>query len=100
MPQRPVTTDQAPELTKEEAIAMLPPGEEIHTFRDAVADGTGVLFGADARREAILRKIQAFPCYRAGPGATGMGHGLCISDIADMPLFVQTEPEETEDERP
>ena len=100
MPQRPVTTDQAPELTKDEARAMLPEGKEIHTFRDAVAAGTGILFGADASRAAVLRKIERFPCYRAGPGASGMGHGLCIRDIEDMPLFVQTKPSEGDDERP
>ena len=93
MPQRPVTTDQATELTKDEARAMLVEGDEVHTFRDTVANGAGFLIGTDVRREAILRKIAIFPCYRSGPGATGMGHGLCIVDIADMPLFVQTEPD-------
>jgi hypothetical protein len=79
-------------LTKEEALASIVDGDEVHTFRNTVSGDVSLLIGADIRREAILSKIERFPCFLAGPGATAMGHGLCIRDIEDSPLFVQTAP--------
>jgi hypothetical protein len=88
------------ELTKEEALASVVDGDEVHTFRNSVSGDVSFLIGADISRASILSKIERFPCFMAGPGATAMGHGLCIRDIEDSPLFVQTAPigSETEED--
>lgn len=86
------------ELTKDEARAMLPDGEQIHTFRQNVGRQMNLLVGADISRESILSKIERYPCLASGPGATAMKHGLCIKDIADSPLFVETRADEQDEQ--
>jgi hypothetical protein len=85
------------ELTKDEAKALLVDGFEIHTFRDAMVPGPGgpthIVLGADHERERVLGLIDRWPCYKSGPMATGMGHGLCIHDGQNDPLFVATKEE-------
>lgn len=78
-------------LTADEAISLLPEGDEIHTTRQ-----TGFMFiGADWSREDIIDAIQKSERREiTGPVARSMGHGLALypknakyqSDI----LFVQT----------
>ena len=85
------------ELTKEEAIGLLPDGELVHTF---INGGFG-LVGADWTREDIIDKINtAGRTELTGPMARGTGHGLVIfppnakyqSDL----LFVETDMEKLE----
>jgi hypothetical protein len=71
-------------LTAEQAIAMLPDGDTIHTFRS-----TGfALLGCDFRRDEVLAIIERGKCELAGDIATGMGHGLAIN--YGSWLFVET----------
>ena len=70
-------------LTREQATALLPEGEEIHTFRSS----PGILFGADWPREKILKAIATHECCLAGPQSEAMGHGLAI--FVDGWLFVE-----------
>ena len=79
-------------LTAEEAIGILPDGDEIHT---QVQKGN-MFIGADWSREDIIDKIQKSDFREiAGPFARGMGHGLALynrgikwqSEI----LFVETD---------
>lgn len=63
-------------LTPDEAIAMLPEGEWIHTFRNP---GVNLLIGADWDRDDLLVAIRC-SCSRqvGGPMCCGMNHGLVI----------------------
>lgn len=74
-------------LTTEEAKALLPDKEYIHTFRSSVPN---VLIGADWRKQDVLDAIGVCQCELAGAAAKGVDHGLCIH--VDGPLFVETRP--------
>lgn len=78
------------ELTAEEAIAMLPDGETVHTFRG----GGMLLLGADWDRAEILELIRNHLCELAGPGATAMGHGLYVHDGSGLFVATRGEPEQ------
>ncbi len=79
-------------VTAEEAISLLPDGDEIHTTIQK-----GMMFiGADWSREDSIDKIQKSDVREiTGPHARAMGHGLALfnkdakyqSDI----LFVETD---------
>lgn len=63
-------------LTFDEAIAMLPEGEHIHTFVSS-----GFLIGADWMREEIIDGFRNAPdggLQLSGEVASSMGHGLCF----------------------
>jgi hypothetical protein len=81
-------------LSPEQAIAMLPEGDEVHTFRNSA----GMLIGAHHGRAELEQEIRdAERRELAGDLATRMGHGLVLlakgakyqSDL----LFVATSPE-------
>jgi hypothetical protein len=72
-------------LTDEEAIAMLPDGDTVHTFRQSAA---GVLIGADWPRERLIAAIREGQPELSGGAATGMGHGLAVGLVGT--LFVET----------
>lgn len=79
-------------LTAEEAISILPDGDEIHTQIQK-----GMMFiGADWSREDIIDKIQKSEIREiTGPVARGMGHGLVLYNRdakyqSDL-LFVETD---------
>lgn len=77
------------ELTYDEAVAMLPDGDEIHTF----LGGSNMLFGADHSRSEILSLLkEAKYLELAGPNATKMGHGLAVwlSETSKDLYFVET----------
>ena len=76
-------------LTFEEAEALLPEGERIHTFRNA----PGVFVGADWDRAAVLKVLRAGKPELTGPMATSMGHGMVVID-AHGPLFIATKKKE------
>lgn len=60
-------------LTVDEAIAMLPEEESIHTF----LQGGGILLGADWSAEEVRESLrQSIRIELSGHTATSMGHGL------------------------
>lgn len=71
-------------LTSEQAEAMLPNGDYIHTFRS----GTGILLGADWKREKILEAIKTYKPELSGKLATSMDHGIVLFD--PDALFIAT----------
>lgn len=79
-------------LTADEAIGLLPDGEEIHT---QVQQGM-VFFGAHWSREDIIDKIRKSDVREiTGPRARRMGHGLALynNDVKWQSeiLFVETD---------
>lgn len=74
-------------LTAEQALAMLPDGDSIHTFVPSA--GGGVLIGADWGREAIEEYIHTHPVELSGETATRMKHGLAAKR-GDGWLFIET----------
>jgi len=77
--------DERVPLTYEQALAMLPAGERIHTFRA----GGNLLLGADWPRESLYAVIREFGAELSGPSATGMGHGIAVIDRVGV-LFIET----------
>ncbi|MHB0967423.1 MAG: hypothetical protein ACYC36_13320 [Bellilinea sp.] len=79
-------------LTVEQAIAMLPNTEEIHTFCSL---GFGVL-GASWTREEVIGLIENAPeggIRLAGETATKMGHKLAVVEAKGRVHFIETTPE-------
>lgn len=77
------------ELSADAAIAMLPDGDYIHTFRS----GGAMLFGADHARADLIETIKSAAARElAGPAATSMHHGLAVKDRHGW-LFVATREE-------
>ena len=72
-------------LSYEEAVAMLPEGKKIHTFRNT----TGILIGADWTRSQILKVLKKFKPELSGPEATNMNHGIVLFDEVGV-LFIET----------
>lgn len=82
-------------LTYDEAVAMLPEGDEIHTF----ISGGMMLIGADWSRESVLELLKTGKPEKSGEMAAGMGHGLVafrdVRENGDLydPLFIKTKEE-------
>ena len=81
-------------ISDDEAIALLPEGEYIHTFRESGL----ALIGADWLREEIIELIRKSDCLElTGEGARSMYHGLAIYDhdakMQSDILFVETDME-------
>lgn len=72
-------------LSIEEAIAKLPDGEYIHTFRQAGP----ALIGADWSREDMMKAIDKFTFELTGERATSIGHGMAFCDEHGW-VFVET----------
>ena len=76
-----------------QAVSIIPEKEYIHTFCN-----TGVLVGADWKRDEIIDKIKSSDILKlAGKNARSMGHGLAIYDynakyLSDI-LFIETDEE-------
>jgi hypothetical protein len=82
-----VTPDDIQLLTYDEAVALLPDGDSIHTF----LDGSGIPIGADWDRPAILELLQNTERREVtGPAAQGMGHGLAAFRADGTPVFIET----------
>lgn len=77
-------------LTFEQAVAMLPDGEEVHTFRQA----GWALLGASWPREKIIAAIKEWGAELSGPAATGTDHGLALRQDGRGVLFIETKPRE------
>ena len=81
-----MSDDERVFLTPEQAIALLPDGEYVHTFRNPA----GILLGADHDRATLEVAIRdAKTRELAGPMATSMKHGLLIMDDVGY-LFIAT----------
>ena len=79
-------------ITAEQAISVLPDGDSVHTFYNSEFG----LIGADWGKEDITEKLRRSDIIDlTGPGARGMGHGICAynkdakyqSDV----LFIETD---------
>ena len=85
-------------ITADEAIALLPEGEDIHTF---IQSGIALL-GADWSREDIIELIRKSDCLElTGTMARQSEHGLAIYNhdaklMSDV-LFVQTDMEKLQE---
>lgn len=80
-----MTNDDRVPLTYDQAVALLPSGERIHTFRS-----TGMaLIGADWPRDKLLQAIRDYGAELAGESATNMRHGMAVIDHIG-PLFIET----------
>ncbi len=76
-------------LSYEEAVALLPDGDRIHTFLDA----SGTLIGANWDRARILDLLEETPRREiTGPAAQSYGHGLAAMRDDGVPVFIQTRP--------
>jgi hypothetical protein len=84
--------EEPEELTYDEAVALLPDGEEVHT----VVQAGNVLIGADWSRASILELLRTSPRREVtGPAAQAMGHGLAAVRPNGLPLFIETRNEES-----
>ena len=82
--------DEVVLLSYEEAVALLPDGDRIHTFLDA-----GItLVGADWDRAEILRLLEQTERREVtGPSAQSFGHGLAAYRDDGTPVFIRTRPQ-------
>lgn len=82
-----MTSDETPAIVSyDDAVAMLPDGDTIHTFRGSLP----MMIGADWPREGILSALAKTEVIQlSGPVATGMGHGLVVFDGGSY-LFIET----------
>lgn len=83
-----MTPDKIQLLSYDEAVALLPDGDTIHTF----LDGGVSLIGADWDRSAILALLRdAHPEIEVtGPAAQSMGHGMAAYRADGTPVFIET----------
>jgi hypothetical protein len=86
-----ITEDGRTQLTFDEAVALLPDGDDIHTFLDSPIG----LIGADWRRQQILDLFCEGQPELSGERATAMRHGLVVQRDADDggPVFIATKRE-------
>jgi hypothetical protein len=79
-------SEEAILLTYDEAVALLPEGERIHTFLDS---GIAIL-GADWDREQVLALLATTDRREVtGSAAQSMGHGLAAFRDGE-PVFIET----------
>lgn len=82
-------------LNYDEAVSLLPNGEDIHTFYNASFG----LMGADWSREDILNKLQEVDIVieLTGEQAKSMKHGMCAysknAKYQSEILFIETDEE-------
>lgn len=83
-------TDDVVLLSYDEAVALLPEGERIHTILDS-----GIaLLGADWDREQVLGLLRTTDRREVtGPAAQAMGHGLAAFRDGE-PVFIETRSED------
>lgn len=73
-------------ITATQALAMLPNGNTIHTYRNPVG---GVFIGADWARDEIARALHSYEVELTGPLAANAGYGLAFTDLYGV-VFVKT----------
>ena len=82
-----MSADDIQLLGYDEAVALLPDGDSIHTF----LDGGFVLIGADWDRADILTLLETTARREVtGDAAQGMGHGLAAYRADGKPVFIET----------
>ena len=82
-----MTSDDIQLLTYDEAVALLPDGDTIHTF----LDGGLAIIGADWKRSQVLELLEATDRREVtGPSAQGYGHGLAAYRADGVPVFIET----------
>lgn len=87
------------QLTYDEAVAMLPEGDMVHTFINGLP---GMIIGANWEREKLLEAFRSFRTELSGEMAQSMGHGLVFHDGHHY-VFVETkenDPKRTEETVP
>ena len=72
-------------LTPEQALSMLPNGDQIHTFRSASV----ALIGADWDRVDLEKAIRENVCEVGGVHCQAVNHGLVVWTDKTDPLFVE-----------
>jgi hypothetical protein len=72
-------------LTPEDAEAMLPDGDLVHTFRG----GGSIIIGADWDRNDLIKSFKKYRPELSGEQATAMNHGIVLTDDRGY-LFVET----------
>lgn len=83
-------TDEKVMLTADQAVAMLPDKDWIHTFVNPAA---GMLLGADWTREYTLEAIRASTHIElTGPTAASMGHRFVIEHMGRA-VYIESNPE-------
>jgi hypothetical protein len=80
-----MTTDRE-FLTPEDAEAMLPDGEYVHTYSNPAY---GIMIGADWPRDEVVKLLRTHKAELAGPMATANGHGIAVLD-EEKRLFIAT----------
>lgn len=73
-------------ITYDEAVAMLPAGDRIHTFRPG---GTFAIIGCAYDRADVLYILRRGKPEIGGKMCTQMNHGLVVGDDLG-PLFIET----------
>lgn len=76
-------------ITKEQAISMLPDSEHIHVQMNP---GYGMLIGADWNKKDVLDHIEQHDCEVGGEMCRKMNHGLVVwfEGKDNRPMFVET----------
>lgn len=86
----PVGDDEAELLTYDQAVALLPDGDRVHTFLQAGA----AIVGADWDREHVLDLLKTTGRREVtGATAQSMGHGLAAFREDGIPVFIATRPD-------
>jgi hypothetical protein len=86
-------SDDPNTLTLEEAKALLPDKEYIHTLRDLPIEDGLVLMGFDFPKEELIKLLgQGGRIALSGKSAKSMGHGMAYWDKYYW-LFIETKPE-------
>lgn len=78
--------DEPEELTYDEAVALLPDGDQVHTF----VNPGGILVGAHWERADVLAALRNSPVrIVSGPSAQSFGHGLAVFERGRY-VFIET----------
>ena len=82
------SNDEPQPLSYDEAVALLPDGDTVHTFLSSSV----ALIGADWSRADILALLReaGHEIEVTGPAAQSMGHGLAAYRADGTPVFIET----------
>lgn len=77
-------------LTTDEAIALLPDGQTVHTF---MSPAVNTLVGADWTRDEIIELVTKCETQLSGEAAKGMKHGIAAFRPKIGFVFIETNME-------
>lgn len=86
-------------LSYEDAVALLPDGDYIHTMTNP---GMNMIVGCDWQRADVLQLLKTGKPELAGRMASGMGHGIVcfrkVHDNGDLsdPIYIKTNQQDTD----